>query len=121
MIFIESLKVGCFDYDAILVYTVFCFHRISDMDIIRDFPFSISRPPYEITVHCTLDTLVFIKVTRFQLISLINDNARRRLASQSVTKNQLSSDNLIRFNQGIKSLRYFCFYLKRMCVRNKYR
>lgn len=37
MIFIESLKAECFDYDAILAHAVFRFHRISNMDIIRDF------------------------------------------------------------------------------------
>lgn len=51
MIFTEGLKVECFDYDAILAYAVFRFHRISDMDIIRDFPFSIPRRRRGITVH----------------------------------------------------------------------
>lgn len=39
MTFIESLKAGCFDYEAISERVVFRFHRISDITIIRDFPF----------------------------------------------------------------------------------
>lgn len=52
MIFTEGLKAGCFDYDyAILAYTIFRLYRISDMDIIRDFPFSIPSSLCEIAVH----------------------------------------------------------------------